>query len=34
MTERQLQQSGMLYKLDEDLRRAHCNAMRITRLLN
>ena len=34
MTERQLQQSGMLYKLDEDLRNAHYNAMRITRLLN
>lgn len=34
MTERQLQQSGMLYKLDPDLLAAHYNAMRITRLLN
>ena len=34
MTERQLQQNRMLYKLDEDLLAAHYNAMRITRLLN
>ena len=34
MTEKELQQAGMLYKLDADLSRAHFNAMRITRLLN
>ena len=34
MTEKELQQTGMLYKLDADLSRAHFNAMRITRLLN
>lgn len=34
MTERELQQQGMLYKLDEDLLDAHTNAMRLTRLLN
>jgi len=34
MTERELQQKGYLYKLDEDLWQAHLNAKRITRLLN
>ena len=34
MTERQLQQAGMLYKLDDELNQAHFHAMRITRLLN
>jgi maltose O-acetyltransferase len=34
MTERELQQQGMLYKLDKDLLDAHINAMRLTRLLN
>ena len=34
MTERQLQQARMLYKLDSDLMAAHLNAKRITRLLN
>jgi len=34
MTERELQQNGMLYCLDEELLQAHNNAKRITRLLN
>ena len=34
MTERELQQAGMLYRLDDELRQAHFNAMRLTRLLN
>ena len=34
MTERELQQAGMLYKLDAELTEAHFQAMRITRLLN
>ena len=34
MTERQLQQSGHIYKLDEELFAAHLNSKRITRLLN
>ena len=34
MTEKELQQAGMLYKLDDDLLAAHWNSKRITRLLN
>jgi len=34
MTEKELQQSGHLYLLDEQLRTAHYNSKRITRLLN
>ncbi len=34
MTERELQQNGMLYCLDSELLQAHYNSKRITRLLN
>ena len=34
MNERQLQQAGYIYKLDEELFSAHLNSKRITRLLN
>lgn len=34
MTERELQQKGHLYKLDQELFAAHLNSKRITRLLN
>jgi len=34
MTERELQQHGMLYCLDDELLRAHNNAKRITRILS
>ena len=34
MTEKQLQQAGHIYKLDEELFAAHLNSKRLTRLLN
>ena len=34
MTQRELQKSGRLYKLDDTLWNAHLNAKRLTRLLN
>ena len=34
MTERELQQNGMLYCVDEDLMRSHNRSKSITRLLN